>query len=171
MENTAATRQAGRVRRTARPSAVDVGIRVAGAGLLLGNAWIHQHLLDIGYSTVPTIGSLFRLDVALAVLAAAVVLFTPARWFPLACAAGALFQLGTIAALVQSLTIGAFGFTETLDAPLVPQAFVVEGLGAAVLLFGVYRQRRYWTAHGWSGRGWSRHGASGQHRSGDAAAR
>ncbi len=165
MDNVTTTRQAGRVRRTARPSPVDVGIRLAGAGLLLGNAWIHQHLYDIGYSTVPTIGPLFRLDAALAVLAAAVVLFTPRRWFPLACAAGALLQLGTIAALVQSLTIGAFGFTETLDAPLVPQAFLVEGLGAAVLLFGVYVHREWWSGHGWS-----RHAPSGQHRSGDAPA-
>jgi hypothetical protein len=166
-----ATRQAGRVRRRARPSAVDLAIRVVGAGLLLGNAWIHQHLLDIGYSTVPTIGPLFRLDVALAVLMAAVVLFTPARWFPLACAAGALFQLGTIAALVQSLTIGAFGFTETLDAPLVPQAFLVEGLGAAVLLVGVYVHREWWSGRGWSRHGWSGNGSGGHHRSGDAPAR
>jgi hypothetical protein len=162
MENVAATRQAGRARRTARPSPVDVGIRLAGAGLLLGNAWIHQHLVDIGYGTVPTIGSLFRLDAALAVLAAAAVLFAPGRWFPLACAAGALLQLGTIAALVQSLTIGAFGFTETLDAPLVPQAFVVEGLGAAVLLFGLYRTRHYVSRQYWSRRHSSGHGRLGQ---------
>ena len=168
MDEVAATRQVGHARRTtrARPSPVDVGIRLAGAGLLLGNAWIHQHLVDIGYSTVPTIGPLFRLDAALAVLAAAAVLFAPGRWFAAACAAGALLQLGTIAALVQSLTIGAFGFTETLDAPLVPQAFVVEGLGAAVLLFGVYRNRGYWL-----GQRSTRQRSSGQHRSGDAAPR
>jgi hypothetical protein len=170
MENVAATPQAGRVRRPARPSPVDVAIRLTGAGLLLGNAWIHQHLYDIGYSSVPTIGPLFRLNAVLGVLAAAVVLFTPARWFALACAAGALFQLGTIAALVQSLTIGAFGFTETLDAPLVWQALVVEGLGAAVLLFGLYRSRRRLRL-GRPRLGWPRQRPGGQHRSGDAAAR
>jgi hypothetical protein len=51
---------------------------------------------------------------------------------------GALLQLGTLAGLAASLTVGAFGFTETLDAPLLPQSVVVELLGAAVLLVGVW---------------------------------
>jgi hypothetical protein len=111
-------------------------VRLLGAALLLAMAWIHEHLYGIGYSTVPTIGPLFRLDAVLGVGAAVLVLLTPARWWRWACAAGALLQIGTLAALVQSLTIGAFGFTETLDAPLVWQTIVVETLGFAVLAVG-----------------------------------
>jgi hypothetical protein len=99
-------------------------------------AWIHEHLYETGYSTVPTIGPLFRLDAVLGVGAAVLVLLTPDRWWRWACAAGALLQIGTLAALVQSLTVGAFGFTETLDAPLVWQTVVVETLGFAVLAAG-----------------------------------
>jgi hypothetical protein len=113
-----------------------VAIRVVGAGLLLGMAWIHQHLYDIGYSTVPTIGPLFRLNAVLGLVAALLALLVPMPWWRLACAAGALLQIGTLAALVQSLTIGAFGFKETLDAPYIPQTFAVEILGFLVLALG-----------------------------------
>jgi hypothetical protein len=113
-----------------------LAIRVVGAGLLLGMAWIHQHLYDVGYATVPTIGPLFRLNAVLGLVAAVGVLVVPMPWWRLVCAAGALLQIGTLGALVQSLTIGAFGFKETLDAPYVPQTFAVEILGFLVLLAG-----------------------------------
>lgn len=111
-----------------------VALRLAGSGLLLATAWIHDHLYRNGYATVPAIGPLFRLDAVLAAAAAVAVLLAPPRLLALVAAAGALLQLGTLAALVQSLTVGAFGFTETLDAPLIPQTFVVEGLGAVALV-------------------------------------
>jgi hypothetical protein len=113
-----------------------IGIRVVGAGLLLGMAWIHQHLYDVGYATVPTIGPLFRLNAVLGLVAAVLVLLLPMPWWRIACAAGALLQIGTLAALVQSLTVGAFGFKETLDAPYIPQTFAVESLGFLVLAVG-----------------------------------
>jgi hypothetical protein len=113
-------------------------VRLVGAALLLGNAWIHEHLYGIGYSTVPVIGPLFRIDGVLATAAALVVLLAPGVWFALACLAGALLQLGTLAGLAASLTVGVFGFTETLDAPLLPQSVAVELLGAAVLLVGAW---------------------------------
>jgi hypothetical protein len=118
-----------------------VAIRVVGAGLLLGMAWIHQHLYDTGYSTVPTIGPLFRLNAVLGLVAALLVLLVPMPWWRLACAAGALLQIGTLGALVQSLTIGAFGFKETLDAPYIPQTFAVEILGFLVLAVGALVRR------------------------------
>ena len=115
---------------------LQIVIRVLGAGLLLGMAWIHQHLYDVGYATVPTIGPLFRLNAVLGLVAAVLVLLVPMPWWRLACAAGALLQIGTLGALVQSLTIGAFGFKETLDAPYIPQTFAVESLGFLVLVVG-----------------------------------
>jgi hypothetical protein len=73
-----------------------------------------------------------------ATVVALAVLFAPGVWFALACLAGALLQLGTLAGLAASLTVGVFGFTETLDAPLLPQSVVVELVGAAVLLLGAW---------------------------------
>jgi hypothetical protein len=115
---------------------LQIAIRVVGAALLLGMAWIHQHLYDLGYATVPTIGPLFRLNAVLGLVAAILVLVVPMPWWRLICAAGALLQIGTLGALVQSLTIGAFGFKETLDAPYIPQTIAVEILGFLVLLAG-----------------------------------
>jgi hypothetical protein len=111
-------------------------VRLVGAGLLLGMAWIHEYLYGLGYATVPVIGPLFRLNAVLGVLGALAVLLVPLPWWRLACAAGALLQVGTLAALVQSLTVGAFGFHETLDAPLIAPTVVVEALGFLVLAAG-----------------------------------
>jgi hypothetical protein len=113
-------------------------VRILGAALLLGNGYIHEHLYSIGYSTVPVIGPLFRINGVLAVAVAVAVLVAPGKWFALACAAGALLQLGTLAGLAASLTVGVFGFKESLDAPLLPQSVVVELIGAGVLLVGVW---------------------------------
>jgi hypothetical protein len=133
---------AGQTRSTleARPGgpALRWAVRLAGAALLLGNAWIHEHLYGIGYSTVPVVGPLFRIDGVLATAVAVVVLLAPGVWFALACVAGALLQLGTLAGLAASLTVGVFGFTESLDAPLLPLSVAVEALGAAVLLVGAW---------------------------------
>jgi hypothetical protein len=111
-------------------------IRVAGAALLVGNGALHWHLADLGYATVPVIGPLFRLDGVIAVLVAVAVLVTPMPWWRFACAAGALLQVGTLGALGLSLTVGTFGFRETLDAPDLVQSVVVETLGFAVLVIG-----------------------------------
>lgn len=111
-------------------------VRVLGAALLLGMAWIHEDLYALGYASVPVIGPLFRLNAVLGLVVALIVLFTPLRWWRLACLAGAVLQVGTLAALVQSLTIGAFGFHETLGAPMIGRTFVVEALGVVVLAVG-----------------------------------
>ena len=94
---------------------------------------IHVHLYDIGYSSVATIGPLFLLNGVLGAVAAVVVLATPARWLPMTSAAGALLQVGTLGALLLSLTTGLFGFHETLDAPLVGWTLAVESAGFLVL--------------------------------------
>jgi hypothetical protein len=122
-------------------AAVLLAVRVLGTALLLGNGWIHWHLDDLGYATVPTIGPLFRLNAVLAVLLAIAVLVTPMPWWRVACAAGALFQLGTLGALGISLTVGLLGFKETLGAPDIPQAVIIEVLGAIALVVGALARR------------------------------
>lgn len=122
------------------PAAV-VAVRVLGAALLAGNGWVHWHLDDIGYSTVPTIGPLFRLNAVLAVLLAVAVLVTPRPWWRYACAAGALFQIGTLGALGLSLTVGLLGFKETLNAPYILQAVSIETIGFVVLVVGALARR------------------------------
>lgn len=111
-------------------------VRVLGAALLAGNGWVHWHLDDIGYSTVPTIGPLFRLDGVIAAVLALAVLLTPMPWWRFACAAGALMQIGTLAALGLSLTVGVLGFRETLDAPDLVPSVIVEFSGFVILAVG-----------------------------------
>lgn len=114
-------------------------VRVCGAALLVAMGWIHWYLYDLGFSTIPTIGPLFLLNAALGGLGALALLVTPSRWLPLVELAGALLLLGTLGALLLSLTVGLFGFKESWDAPLIGRTIVVEGggfvflLGAAVL--------------------------------------
>src|SRR3954451_17414361 len=123
-------------------SAGVVAVRVLGAALLAGNGWVHWHLDDIGYATVPTIGPLFRLNAVLAVLLAVAVLVTPMPWWRYACAAGALLQIGTLAGLGLSLTVGIMGFKESLDAPDLPLSVLVEATGFVVLVIGALARRR-----------------------------
>ena len=109
------------------------GFRLVGAGLLVAMAWIHFYLYDVGYSTVSTIGPLFYLNGVLGAVVAFAVLVTPARFLPVASGAGALLQAGTLGALVLSLTVGLFGFEESLSAPLIGRTIAVESAGFVVL--------------------------------------
>jgi hypothetical protein len=118
-----------------------VVVRVLGAALLAGNGWVHWHLDDLGYATVPTIGPLFRLNAVLAALLAVAVLVTPMPWWRYACAAGALLQIGTLAALGVSLTVGILGFKETLDAPDLVPAVLIEATGFVILVVGALARR------------------------------
>lgn len=121
-------------------------IRIVGAALLAAMGWIHWELYELGYSSVPTIGPLFLLNAALGLMAAAAVLATPSRWLALVELGGGLLSFGTLAALVMSVTVGLFGFTETWDAPLVGRTVVVEGAGVVVLLTAALLHRRRPTA-------------------------
>jgi hypothetical protein len=115
------------------PLAVSMAGRLAGAGLLLGMAWIHWRLYEIGFRSIHLIGPAFYANAVLGVLAAAAVLVTPTRWLVLAAGAAALLDAGTLLALVLSLSVGLFGYHETTDAPYIPATIVVELLGTAVL--------------------------------------
>ncbi len=107
--------------------------RIVGAGLLGAMGGIHLYLYGLGYSSVPAIGPLFSLNAVLGAVVGAAVLLAPTRWLAAAAAAGAGLQLGTLAALVLSLTVGIFGFEESLTAPLVGWTIAVESAGFLAL--------------------------------------
>jgi hypothetical protein len=107
-------------------------LRVTAAGLLTWIGAIHLHLWQEGYRFIPTNGPLFLVDgIAAFVLAAAILL----RAAPGVGLAAAGFASATLAALVISLTIGLFGFKESISASFVVQSIVIES-AVIVLLAG-----------------------------------
>jgi predicted lipoprotein with Yx(FWY)xxD motif len=84
-------------------------LRVIGAGLLIATAAIHLDLYLTGYSTIPTIGPLFLLQVIAGFGLGLLVLATGDR---LIAAAGALFALSTLGGYLISVQFGLFGFRE-----------------------------------------------------------
>ncbi len=128
-----------------------VALRIVGAALLVGMAWIHYHLWGLGYSSVSLIGPLFLTNAIVGVLLALAVLFIPGRLLGITSALSSLFTLGTLAALLVSIFWGLFGFDETFQGPLVKTTLVVEIAGVIVLalLAGVAARRNgmwNWTA-------------------------
>src|SRR5260370_15842828 len=86
-----------------------LGLRLAGAGLLAATGAIHLALYLTGYRSIPTLGWLFLLQVITAFGLAATVLVTGSR---LIAAAGAGFALATLGGYLLSVWIGLFGFKE-----------------------------------------------------------
>jgi hypothetical protein len=121
----------------AAPRAVTLAVRVVGAALLLAMGAIHLKLWFDGYRDIAWIGPLFLANAVLSVLAAAAVLLTP-------------FAVGTLGGLVLSLTVGLFGFFESVSAPLVVPTIVVES--AAFLLLSGFGVWRLWSARQEMGR-------------------
>ncbi|NYJ07903.1 hypothetical protein [Petropleomorpha daqingensis] len=123
-----------------------LSVRVVGAAMLVATGWIHLDLWLDGYRAVPWIGPLFLANVVLAGLAALAVLVTPTRWLPWVALPAGLLELGTLGALVLSLTVGLFGFVESLRASLVVPTILVESVGFLVLagyaVVALARQRR-----------------------------
>ena len=110
-----------------------LAVRILGALLLADTGAIHLYLYLHGYRTTAIIGPLFLLNGVLAGIAAVLVLITPRRWLGLVALAGGLLELGTLAALVVSLTVGLFGFHESTKAPLVGTTIAVESAGTIIL--------------------------------------
>lgn len=107
--------------------------RAAAAALLGAMGAIHLQLWFTGYADIPVIGPSFLADTAAAVNLAVAVLIVARRRLAVTAAAGALLTAATLAALVLSLTVGLFGFTEVLQAPLVVLTLGVESGGVLVL--------------------------------------
>lgn len=91
-----------------------LGLRVAGAGLLIATGAIHLGLYLTGYKSIPTIGWLFLLQVIAAfVLGAAVLaLGRLALGSRLVAAAGAGFAVATLGGYLLTVWIGLLGFRE-----------------------------------------------------------
>jgi hypothetical protein len=124
---------------TVRPAAargnlvLTVGLRIVGAALLVGMAWIHYHLWGIGYNTVSLIGPLFLVNAIVGALLAIAVLVVPGRMLGITATLSSLFTLGTLAALLVSMFWGLFGFKETTGAPLLKTTLLVEAAGVVFL--------------------------------------
>ncbi len=86
-----------------------LGLRLAGAGLLVASGAIHLDLYLTGYQSIPTIGWLFLLQVMAAVSLPPTILASGSR---LAAAAGAGFALATLGGYLLSVWVGLFGFAE-----------------------------------------------------------
>jgi predicted lipoprotein with Yx(FWY)xxD motif len=88
---------------------LSLGLRVAGAGLLIATASVHLDLYLTGFRNIHVIGLLFLFQVIAAFALAAIVLVTGSR---LAAAAGGLFALSTLGGYLLTVWIGLFGFRE-----------------------------------------------------------
>ena len=104
--------------------------RVAGAALLFWIGYVHLHLWQEGYRFIPTNGPFFLLDAVVAFALAAVLLVWPR---PIVGVVSAAFTAGTIAALLVSLTVGLFGFHESITASFVVLSLVIESLAMIIL--------------------------------------
>jgi len=109
--------------------------RIGGVALLVWMGWIHLHLWSEGYRHIKTIGPMFMANFVVAMAIAVLLLAVPSRRLvALVAASGAMFALGSLGALVLSVNIGLFGFTEAYNAPFAHLSLWVEAGAAAVLL-------------------------------------
>ncbi len=106
-------------------TAIGLPLRAGCAALLAWIGYIHLHLWLEGYRQIPTDGPLFLLDAIAAFVLAAVVLAWPR---PLAGLIAAGYAASTIGALVISLTVGLFGFHESIHASYVIESLIIEAV-------------------------------------------
>jgi hypothetical protein len=119
---------------TARSNVVVLVIlRIVGAALLVGMAYIHLHLYMAGYY-LTAVGPAFIANAVLGVLGAIGLLALPNRMLAIISTLGALLSLGTLAALLISIYGSLFGYQETMTAPLLKSTFAVESAGIVVLV-------------------------------------
>jgi hypothetical protein len=106
-------------------------LRVGCAGLLIWIGYIHLHLWLGGYRQIPTNGPLFLLDALAAFVFAAALLAWPR---PLAGLLAAGFTASTLGALIISLSLGLFGFHESISASYVVASLIVEAVTVLALV-------------------------------------
>jgi hypothetical protein len=127
------TRQAA-VRPAIDGRAVTLIARVVGTAMLALTASIHLRLYShYGYRHLPTMGTLFLLNVIGGFALAALVLGAPRRLLGLAAFAGAGYEVLTLAGFVYALYRPLFNFQDSTRAPLWKDAVTVEAIGIVVL--------------------------------------
>jgi hypothetical protein len=106
-------------------------LRLACVALLVWIGYIHLHLWQEGYRHIPTNGPLFLLDAVTGFVLAAVLLARPR---PLAGLVSAGYSAATLGALVISLSVGLFGFRESISASYVAESLTIETITALALI-------------------------------------
>jgi hypothetical protein len=106
-------------------------LRLACVALLGWIGYVHLHLWLEGYRQIPTDGPLFLLDAVAGLALAAALLVRPA---PLTGLLAAGYTAATLGALLISLTVGLFGFHESISASYVTQSLAIETITALALL-------------------------------------
>jgi hypothetical protein len=106
-------------------------LRLACAALLAWIGYIHLHLWLEGYRQIPTDGPLFLLDAVAGSALAAALLAWPR---PLAGLLAVGYVASDIGALLISLTVGLFGFKESISASFVVQTLIIEAITLLALL-------------------------------------
>ena len=106
-------------------------LRLTCAALLAWIGYLHLHLWLEGYRQIPTDGPLFLLDAVAGFALAALLLLWAA---PLTGLAAAGYTVSTLAALLISLSVGLFGFRESITASYVTQSLAIEAITVLALL-------------------------------------
>jgi hypothetical protein len=105
-------------------------LRVGCVALLAWIGYIHLHLWLEGYRHIPTNGPLFLLDAVAGFALAAVLLAWPR---PLAGLLAAGYTASTLGALLISLSVGLFGFRESISASYVVESLAIETITVLAL--------------------------------------
>jgi hypothetical protein len=136
---------------TARSNVVVLVIlRIVGAALLVGMAYIHYHLYVAGYH-LTAVGPAFIANAVLGLLGAIGLLVLPNRMLAIMSTLGALLSLGTMGALLISIYGSLFGYKEVLSAPLLKTTFAVESAGVVVLAVLAVLAARQFGMWKWAG--------------------
>jgi hypothetical protein len=106
-------------------------LRVGCVALLAWIGYIHLHLWQEGYRHIPTNGPLFLLDAVAGFVLAAVLLTWPR---PLAGLLAAGYTASTLGALIISLSVGLFGFRESISASFVAESLTIESISVLALI-------------------------------------
>jgi len=106
-------------------------LRLGCVALLAWIGYIHLHLWLEGYRHIATNGPLFLLDAVAGFALAAVLLAWPR---PLAGLLAAGYTAATLGALLISLSVGLFGFRESISASYVVESLAIETITVVALI-------------------------------------
>ena len=106
-------------------------LRLGCAALLAWIGYIHLHLWQEGYRQIPTDGPLFLVDAVAGFALAAALLVWPR---PLTGLLAAGYTASTLGALLISLSVGLFGFRESLSASFVTESLTLETITVLALI-------------------------------------